>query len=393
MRFAARVFSEGSLATLHLDAISVEDARAQALAQGYEVLETYPAGGWLEAPRRQRFPLLLFSQELLVLLGAGLGLIEALEGICEKENRPEIRGILNELLQNLYQGQTFSSALERQPQAFPALYVAMMRASEKTGDLDQALGRYVTYENQVEILKKKLIAASIYPVLLILVGGLVTLFLLGYVVPRFGAIYQDAGDKLPLVSRWLLEWGQLVQAHGGILLMVALGVLVALGYGLSHSSVRTRLGLLAWRFPALGDRMRMFQMARFYRTLGMLLSGGMPILTALEMARGLLSSALAPSLSTAIVLIREGYPISEAMESSGLVTPLSLRMLRVGEKSGEMGRMMEHIAVLHDEEMSRWLDWFTRLVEPLLMMIIGLVIGAVVMMLYMPIFDLAGSLE
>jgi general secretion pathway protein F len=139
--------------------------------------------------------------------------------------------------------------------------------------------------------------------------------------------------------------------------------------------------------------MRIFQMARFYRTLSMLLSGGIPILQALAMSQGLLAVTLAPRVASAITAIREGNPISEAMEKSGLVTPLSLRMLRVGEKSGEMGHMMEQIAVLHDEELSRWLDWFTRLLEPVLMIVIGLVIGAVVMMLYMPIFDLAGSLQ
>jgi general secretion pathway protein F len=393
MRYQARVISDGMLSTLTLDAASEDDARSQARAQGYDVLEASPEQGLFLNARKRRFPLLLFSQELLVLLGAGLGLIEALEGIHEKENRPEAREVLGEVLQSLYQGQTFSSALERYPQAFPALYVAMMRASEKTGDIGEALTRYVAYESQLDILKKKLIAASIYPALLISVGGLVTLFLLGYVVPRFGAIYEDAGDKLPWMSRVLLVWGQLVQQHGELLMLSGVGLLVMLGYGLTHPGTRAYLGAMAWRIPAIGDRMRMFQMARFYRTLGMLLSGGIPILGALEMARGLLASALAPSLSTATELIRAGLPVSEAMEQADLVTPLSLRMLRVGEKSGEMGRMMEHIAALHDEEMSRWLDWFTRLVEPLLMMLIGLVIGAVVMMLYMPIFDLAGSLQ
>jgi general secretion pathway protein F len=381
------------LCTLTLDAASEDDARTQAHAQGYEVLDVRAHKQWGQVRRSTRFPLLLFSQELLVLLQAGLGLVEALEGICEKESRPEVRSVLQTVLQSLYHGQSFSVALEQHPRYFPALYVAMIRASEKTSALGEALSRYVTYENQVEVLKKKLIAASIYPVLLIAVGALVTFFLHGYVVPRFGSIYEDAGDKLPLMSRWLLIWGRLVQTHGDLLLVsggVSLGLVV---YALLHPTMRAYIGRLAWRTPAIGDRMRIFQMARFYRTLGMLLAGGIPILQALDMARGMLAVALIPSLTSATSRIREGQPISEAMERCGLVTPLSLRMLRVGEKSGEMGRMMEQIAVLHDEELARWLDWFTRLLEPLLMMVIGLVIGTVVMMLYMPIFDLAGSIQ
>jgi general secretion pathway protein F len=393
MQFKARIIDNGSFGTLILDAPSEADARLQAVAKGYGVLEVSSVGGSRWGSRRTRFPLLLFSQEMLVLLGAGLGLVEALEGISEKETQPEARNVLKAVLQDLYQGLPFSTALERHPQHFPSLYVAMVRASEKTSALAEALQRYVAYQNQVEILKKKLIAASIYPLLLIAVGGLVTLFLLGYVVPRFGAIYEDAGDTLPLMSRWLLSWGQMVQQHGEVLLLGGVGAIVLVAFLLSQSLIRARFGLWFWRIPALGDRMRIFQMARFYRTLSMLLSGGIPILQALGMSRGLLAATLAPSVASAIAAIREGNAVSEAMEKSGLVTPLSLRMLRVGEKSGEMGRMMEQIAVLHDEELSRWLDWFTRLLEPLLMIVIGLVIGAVVMMLYMPIFDLAGSLQ
>jgi general secretion pathway protein F len=393
MQFKARVINNGSFDTLILDAPSEAEARLQAVAKGYGVLELTTLGSMKFRGSRSRFPLLLFSQELLVLLGAGLGLVEALEGIAEKETQPETREVLKSVLQDIYQGLPFSATLERHPQHFPSLYVAMVRASEKTSALTEALQRYVAYQNQVEILKKKLIAASIYPLLLIVVGGLVTLFLLSYVVPRFGVIYEDAGDSLPLMSRLLLSWGQLVQQHGEVLLLTALGAVGLIVFLLSQSVIRAQLGLLFWRIPSVGDRLRIFQMARFYRTLSMLLSGGIPILQALAMSQGLLAATLAPRVANAITAIREGNPVSEAMEKSGLVTPLSLRMLRVGEKSGEMGRMMEQIAVLHDEELSRWLDWFTRLLEPVLMIIIGLVIGAVVMMLYMPIFDLAGSLQ
>lgn len=393
MRYEIRALSAGNLITLQLDALHEEDAARQTRGQGYELLSVRPLQRNLASGGRSRFPLLLFSQELLALLNAGLGLIESLEGITEKEQRPEIRSTLQALLDALYRGQTFSAALEAHPQAFPPLYAAMMRASERTGDLPEALVRYIGYEQQVEALKKKLVAASIYPALLIVVGGLVVLFLLGYVVPRFSAIYTDLGDQQPWMLRIVLGWASLVEHYGKWMLGAAIGLILASAYALSQPLIRGRIVSLLWRMPLIGEQMRVFQLARFYRTFGMLLIGGIPLLQAIEMARGLLASAFHDSLTQAAALMREGRSISAAMEAAGLVTPVSLRMLRVGEKSGEMGRMMEHIATLHDEEIARWLEWFTRLFEPLLMIFIGLVIGGIVLMLYMPIFELAGSLQ
>ncbi len=394
MRYQVRAISSGRLVSLELEAQHAEEAASKARSQGYEVLATKSSESkGLAGSKRTRFPLLLFSQELLSLLKAGLGLVESLEGIAEKEQRPEIAQVLKGVLEALYRGQTFSAALAAYPAAFPGLYTSMVKASERTGDLPEALLRYIGYEQQVEVLRKKLIASSIYPFLLITVGGLVVLFLLGYVVPRFSQIYADAGENQAWMLKLVLGWANLMETHGQSLLLGSLVLLGLLVGALMRPKVRGRIMTMLWRLPTIGEQMRVFQLARFYRTLGMLLEGGITIKQALEMARGLLTASMHQSLDQASSLIREGRSISEAMEVAGLVTPVSLRMLRVGEKSGEMGKMMEHIATLHDEEIARWLEWFTRLFEPLLMIFIGLIIGAVVVMLYMPIFELAGSLQ
>ena len=394
MRYQVRAISAGRLVSLELEAQHAEEAAAKARSQGYDVLATKSSEAkGLVKSKRTRFPLLLFSQELLSLLKAGLGLVESLEGIAEKEQRPDIALVLKGVLEALYRGQTFSAALAAYPDAFPRLYTSMVKASERTGDLPESLLRYIGYEQQVEVLRKKLIASSIYPFLLITVGGLVVLFLLGYVVPRFSQIYADAGENQAWMLRLVLGWANLMETHGQSLLLGSVLVLGLLVAALMRPGVRGRLMTMLWRLPTIGEQMRVFQLARFYRTLGMLLEGGITIKQALEMARGLLAASMHQSLDQASALIREGRAISEAMEAAGLVTPVSLRMLRVGEKSGEMGKMMEHIATLHDEEIARWLEWFTRLFEPLLMIFIGLIIGAVVVMLYMPIFELAGSLQ
>ena len=220
-----------------------------------------------------------------------------------------------------------------------------------------------------------------------------SLFLLLYVVPRFGRIYEERGSALPLFSRLLLTWGGAVDKHAPVVLSV-LGGLVFLGaYALRLANVRTAIGDALWRLPALGERLKMYQLARFYRTIGMLLRGGTPLVAALDMGGELLHPLLRERLARASQAIREGRGVAQSMEANGLTTAVALRMLNVGEKSGNMGEMLEQIAAFHDEEMARWVDWFTRLFEPILMAIIGLVIGAIVILMYMPIFELAGNIQ
>jgi general secretion pathway protein F len=279
------------------------------------------------------------------------------------------------------------------PEVFPSLFVATVRATERTGDLPDALRRYIAYQSQLELVRKKIVSASIYPVLLILAGTLVLLFLLGYVVPKFSHVYEDMHGDLPLLSRALLDVGRFIEAHGIVVAILVAAGAVTLVRLLSLPAVRRSIGAWLWKIPALGERMRLYQLARFYRTLGMLLRGGTPVVTALDMAAGLLSPALRSSLAAAALAIREGRSISEAMSAHNLTTPVALRMLRVGERSGRMDEMMERIATFCDDEISRWVDWFTRLFEPLLMAFIGIVIGVIVVLMYLPVFELAGSIQ
>lgn len=395
MRFDLKAMRDGEgVVALSLDAPSEMDALHLAQAQGYAVLSVRTRhAAWARRDSRGRFPLQLFSAELLALLKAGLALVESVQTLAEKEHRPETRKLIDEVIARLYEGRTFSQALEQFPDAFPPLYVASVRAAERTGDLPEALSRYIAYQAQIDVVRKKLVSASIYPVLLIAVGGLVTMFLLGYVVPRFSHIYDDLGGELPLLSRLLIIWGRFLESHAmqvgvGLIASVALGI-----YLFSRPETKRWLGLQMWKVPAIGERMRVYQLARFYRTLGMLLNGGIPVVAALDMVEGLLHPTLRGLMHGATQSIREGQSISIAMEAHQLTTPVALRMLRVGEQTGRMGEMMERIATFYDDEMARWVDWFTRLFEPLLMAVIGIVIGMIVVLLYLPIFELAGSLH
>jgi general secretion pathway protein F len=341
----------------------------------------------------ERFPVALFSQELRALVAAGLPLLEAVETLAQKEKRDEFRAILARIAALLREGRPLSAALEEFPQSFSPLYVATVRAAEKTSDLAPSLARYVAYASQIEAVRKRIVNASIYPALLVAVGGMVTLFLLLYVVPRFGHIYQERGADLPLFSRLLLAWGKAIDQNGPLALGLLAALVVVALYGLRMGSVRRWIGDALWRLPSVGERLRVYQLARFYRTIGMLLRGGIPLPRALDMGAELLHPLLRDRLSAANQAIREGRGVSASFEAHGLVTPVALRMLAAGEKGGNMGEMLEQVAAFHDEELARWVDWFTRLFEPVLMAIIGLVIGVIVLLMYMPIFELAGNLR
>jgi general secretion pathway protein F len=384
----------GGVVSLALDARDDRDANQQAQSQGYTVLAVRRSGALsLPSLRTARFPLVLFTQELLALLRSGISLVEALETLAEKDSRSSSGPLLAGLLEKLREGQSFSNALHTFPEAFPELYVSTVRASERTGNLTEALSRFVTYQTQLDGVKKHLVSASIYPVILIAVGGLVSLFLLGYVVPRFSHIYEDIGGDLPWLTRVLMAWGKFVEAHGGMLLAGIVAAVVGLVLWLRQPSARQLIARQILRIPAIGERVRVYQLTRFYRTVGMLLAGGTPVTQALVMVSGLLDQELRQRLDAALKRIREGQPISTSLDGQTLTTPVALRMLRVGERTGQMGEMMERIAAFHEEELARWVERFTRTFEPLLMAVIGVVIGGIVVLMYFPIFELAGSMQ
>jgi len=337
----------------------------------------------------------LFCQELLALLDAGMGLVEAIALLARKAKPPEARRVLGELQRRLGEGRTFSHALEAEPDAFPALLVATVRASEQTGNLAEALHRYLAYRNQLNAVRDKIVAASIYPLLLIVVGMLVVLFLMIYVVPRFSGVYADMGEaNLPLLSRWLMHWGQAIGEHAWLLGSVFGLMLAGVVYALTRQEWRAALERSLWRLPTVGEQLRVYQLARFTRTVAMLLKGGVPLVNALDMTGDLLRQpALRSGLEAASQSIREGKAVSDTFGTHGLATEVGTRLLVVGERSCELGEAMESIAGFYDDEIRRSVEWFSRLFEPALMLFIGLVIGGIVILMYMPIFELASSIQ
>jgi general secretion pathway protein F len=396
MQFAVRTLAPDlSIASVVIDALDEADARRQVEARGLYVSAVEPAGGAarLQRQRGGKLSIVLFSQELLALLNAGLGVVEGLEALLEKEANPASRVVLERLLAGLREGKRFSSVLAAQPSLFPPLYVGIVRAAEGTSDLPRALSRYIDYQQRIDTVRAKIVSASIYPVILLCVGGGVSAFLIGYVVPRFAEVYQGAGRNLPWMSQLLLEWGQFASSHGMPILLCALALIALAVTGVRRMLRSGGITRLLARLPGIGERARIYELSRLYLTLGMLSEGGITIVNAIDTVQSMVSPALRQSLANARAAIESGRPLSDAFEANQLTTPISLRMLRVGERTGDMGPMLTQSAAFYDGEISRWIDRFTRTFEPLLMAAIGLVVGAIVVLLYMPIFDLAGDMS
>jgi general secretion pathway protein F len=381
-----------AIAVQEMDAMDEGDALRQAQARGLRILTIEHARLTLSR-RRARLGLVPFTNELVALLDAGLSLVEAIEALTEKERDAAVRSVLEGIRGRLYEGQSFSVALGEFPSSFPTLYVATVRASERSGSIPLALKRFVTYQERIDLLKQQLINASIYPAVLLCVGSLVVLFLVGYVVPRFAGIYEEIGGDLPFASRMLMQWGRLLEAHGLLVFggFAALAV-IAVQVSLKPAS-RAAVGRQIARIPNIGHQLQLYQLARLYRTVGMLLRGGLPIVTAFDMTGGLLAASARPRLAAATRAVREGRSLTDSLGAHGLTTPVAERMLRVGERSGNMGEMMERVAEFYDAELSRWVDVATRLIEPIMMAVIGLLIGGIVVLMYFPIFELAGSIR
>ena len=396
MRFLVKaVRGQSEVVELSVDAFDAGNAARRTSEQGYSVLGVKPSGQLrVRAPLRgSGMRVLAFTQELVTLLEAGLTLVAAIETLASKEDSAQTRQVLAHILASLQRGAAFSDALEEFPQVFAPLYVATVRSNEKTGGLAESLTRYTRYRTQMDQVRSKLASALIYPALLFVVGGAVALFLLFYVVPKFRRIFEDMGTDLPFFSRLLVEWGAAVENHSLLLALLVPAAIAGPLLVLSRPVARAWLMARVLALPGIGQHMRIYQYARFYRTLGMLQRSGIALTRALEIAGPLLMAGMRPAMTQACRAVREGIAFSEAMHANGLTTPIAYRLLRVAEHSGEMPAMLDRIAGFHEEQLARWVEWFTRLFEPLLMAAIGIVIGLIVVFLYMPIFELAGSIQ
>jgi len=383
--------------TFTIEALNEADARQQLAAhQKIQILSVQPKkrgfSGWGK-PSGKEFSLLFFSQELLALLQAGLSVVEAIEALLDQGLKGSHRLILQGIYTHLKEGLRLSAALQKQAEIFSPLFIGIIQAAERTSDLPAALSRYIEYETRLDGVRNKIIGALIYPIILLLLGMGVTLFLIGYVVPRFSAVYQGSGRPIPLLSQILMDFGQILSSHPQSSFLVFITVVLAI-ITMSYKVVRHSgwLGLMG-KIPGLQKQVRLMDLSRLYLTLGMLLEGGIAIMKAFEMLGKSVSPRTRQALSLAATEVASGISLSQALYQQGLATSITLRLLRVGERSGQLGALLIRSSQYYEAQTSRWIERFSKIFEPVLMVGIGLIIGLIVVLLYMPIFDLAGSLQ
>ncbi len=387
--------SRRQVVSLTLEAVSEAAALEAARLKGLAVFAVQGRSASLKISfgKAAKVPTTLFSVELASLLEAGLNLVEALSTLADKAPAGESSRVLGAILGAIQRGEPFSQAIAAHPRHFSPLYIATVRAAERTGSVREALTRYIAYQQELDQVKKKVVSALIYPAILAVVGAAVLGFLMFYVVPRFAKVYDDMSASMPLFSRLLLSFGSFVDHHAILIGIGFLGAVAFAAYVLSRSETRAWLNASVWSIPAVGERLKVYQLSRLYRTAGMLLKAGIPAVQALGMVSDLLSAHLQPQLAEARRAIEQGHSMSSALGAAGLATPVASRMMAVGERSGDMGAMFAQIARFHDDEVARFVDWFTRAFEPILMTVLGVSVGLVVVLMYMPIFELAGSIH
>lgn len=380
------------LKILHLEAADASDARQQALRLRLTPFSVRPHAEAITASR-DRFDLPLFAEELQMLLSAGLPLVEAIDGLAERQAGHASRSIYTALAGRLRNGDRLSAAMGHHPQAFPPLFIGIVRAAETTSSLPSSLAKYVTYESHLRLLRERMASAAIYPLILLVAGTAVTLFLMTYVVPRFASVYQSGGRPLPWISQTLLSAGSLLNDH------LALGLallLVAAGFGWRW--YRPRREALGWLqllalLPGAAGRVSTIEVSRLYRTLGMLLQGGLPVREALTLAEAVVFGDRRRALADVRRRVEGGQPLSTSLEQTSLSTPLAIRLVQVGERSGQLGPMLERAAQFLEHDTALWIERFSKTFGPILMILISLIVGLVVVFLYIPVFDLAGSLQ
>ncbi|MDB5777426.1 MAG: ral secretion pathway protein [Herbaspirillum sp.] len=390
----------GGMRTLRIAAADAALATRLAERAGLRVLSCKQrANGFFPARRGKsalspvRLDVALFAHELGSLLEAGLGIIDGIETLAEKERSAETSRLLERLVQSLKEGRNFSAAMSDRSDVFPQLLIATIAASEQTGDMANALRRYSSNFETLRGIRSKAVGAAVYPMMLLGVGFVVVLFLLGVVVPKFSTLIESSRGEIPFASLILIHIGKAINAHPQVMAAIVIALVSTLVWSIRRASrAHWNLPILE-RLPLIGGLIRMFRHAQFYRTSGMLIEGGISAVRAFEMCGSLLSPGDKQQLSRAVSAIREGSAIGPALQGVGLADPVALRMLTVAQRTGQLAEILARIATFQENSLGRAIEVATRLFEPVLMLFIGLVIGAIVVLMYLPIFDLASSLQ
>lgn len=340
--------------------------------------------------------LMIFTRQLATLIDAGLPLLRALTVLAKQERDKVLQKVIGSLSDAVQGGSTFSEGLAQHPKIFNDLYVNMVRAGELGGVLELVLTRLAEFQEKAQKIKNKVVAAMVYPIIVMFLAIAIMAFLLVFIVPKFEQIFQDMlGDKpLPTITLFVIGVSNAVKNHWGLIVFVIVAVIV--GMKLLGRSPRGRLTIDRFKLhvPLFGDLLRKTAISRFSRTLGTLVTSGVPILQALNITRETAGNTLIANAITQVHdSVKEGESIVQPLEASGAFPPMVISMIDVGEETGQLPEMLLKIAEVYDDEVDNSVAGLTSMLEPIMIVFLALVVGTIVIALFMPLISIISGLQ
>jgi len=336
--------------------------------------------------------LLTFNQEMLVLLKAGMPIMQILDAILDRHDKGKLPEVLRQVREDVKSGAALSASLEKHGRLFPHLYIASIRAGERTGDLPHTIRRYIQYLKRVDSIRKKVVSALLYPSILVVFACMAITLLLVYVVPTFSQVYADAGSQLPVPTQMLIAATTFLRRFFPLGVLLGLAALAGYRSWVSGEAGRYAVDRLKLKAPYLGDVFTKYAVAGFTRTLATVLGSGIPIVESLRMSIATLNNRhMEKRLFEAVRYVEEGGRLSAAFERAGIMPPLALRMLGVGETTGAVEDMLADISDYLEDELEERMHVLTTAIEPAIMIIMGVVIGTIIIAMYLPVFKIAGT--
>ncbi|MFP5277086.1 MAG: type II secretion system F family protein [Acidobacteriota bacterium] len=370
-------------------AASAEELRARFTHAGYHVFSVKARGGMGLGRRKVKLePFLIFNQQFLTLIRAGLPILGSLQMLSKIQKSAAFSGQLDDVANRVKTGEELSAAFEAQG-AFPIMYTTTLLAGERSGNLPEVLDRYLSFQKVSLAFRKKLTASLIYPSLLMtLVIGLM-IFLLAVVVPQFAVLYDEMGSKLPAMTMNLLAFGKWLQHNIAWIALIA----AALGFAAYRFSLSERgrdfVDAFRVKLPVFGNIWLKYQVALFSRTLSTLLTGGLPLVPSLETAaRSISSRKVSKAVFTSVATVREGKSLAESLTKTGVFPDLASEMITVGEQTGALPQMLNSVAEFFEEDVATALTAALALIEPAILIVMGVVVVFILISLYLPIFSL-----
>jgi len=335
-----------------------------------------------------------FTRQFATMIGAGLPMVQCLEILSQQMESAALRRIVGEVKESVQAGTTLAEALSRHKKVFDDLYVNMVDAGEIGGALDTILVRLAVYREKADALVRKVKGAMVYPVVVMTVAIGVTFIMLTYIVPIFAKMFEGLGAELPAPTQFVLSLSAFLRAN----ILTGVGLLIALLIGYRYysktSNGRLNIDRAKLRLPLLGDLIRKTAVARFSRTLATLISSGVSILDALDItARTSGNRVIHDAIKKSVVSIAEGETITQPLKVSKVFPPMVIQMISVGEKTGGLDEMLTKVADFYDEEVDAAVAALTSVIEPIIIVFMGIVIGGILIAMYLPMFDIIGKIS